>query len=913
MRLWIRTLFKDLMAVAVLLSLFYFAGREYLNLVSGKIRGSGDPIGVVSDLAYYPKRQIEGEEYTFNLSREDDLFEGDLVSSDSFSSILMDLVDGTEISLEHESSIILHLSEDTIYFRGTISALSTEKRDDPLMLINMDEENPEPIVLAHSSEITLSTDEKGVFNMSVLVGEATRGSDRIGENEQFTLSAAGETQVNRLNYILSTPANNSRWVTFEETLSLPFSWDEPDPAATRSLWVSQDSTFENILYHEENLTRLSRELELPPGDYFWRVGNEEQGDYSSTGKFKISRNIPLKALSPSEDTELFYREQSPKQTFVWQGAEGADYWTLELADSENMAEKIVSERTRYNQLQLSDLREGEYWWRVTARYEGVENLASVTTGEPEKLIVKRQTEALPPRLISPEEEEEITPAEFTRGVRFSWKGDPEIGLHRFILSTRRDMSEPIYTEESRNNYINLTEDIPPGAYYWQVVPLPEEDIPVQSSPVRSLLCLQRQRRLELIYPAAEEAVELEGGENLVFRWESSERGSYRFRLWLVTEEEEEKLVASTAVTRQEFSQYMARGGDYLWQVDLIGDNNRILLEGTPQPFALEQPLLPPQLITPLPGSSLSLVGEDKLPLSWTSVPNGDSYSGQLIQEGKEEPVLSFQNRESTLIEADISLLGEGSYTVELQTERLDRGRGFPRVSEKSLSSFTIDEIVIFEAPRITNPSSGMVTNRLDLLRDGLDIRWQSAYPFPSYEVVLKQKESGTLLMRRVTNRLNYQINDIYPDEYLIEVTGIDNRGGLSPAGQTSLTVLAVEPLSPVSLRTPQKGQTVDMSDLDSLEFRWAEAEAGARYNIALFDIRGEILFSLDNYPGTSYVFSDLSKLDVGEFIFAVEAVKEYNEIGIVRMSPETRVPFSITIKTIGEAPVILSPDVQYAD
>jgi hypothetical protein len=911
MKLWIKTLFKDLLAIGLLLSLFYFAGKEYLSLISGKIQGSGEPIGVVSDLAYYPKRQLTGDEYTYNLEGDDDLYEGDLITSDSFSSINMNLIDGTEIALEHGSSLVLHLAEDTIYFTGTISALSTEERESPLKLINMNEVNPKPIVLSRGTQISLSTDEKGMFNMSVLDGEVTRGTDTIKENEQFTLTQAGETAVSKLSFVLNNPPNNSHWVTFEETQTIRFSWFEPEPHRTRSLWISRDRDFENIIYQRDNLNQLSWEVALEPGDYFWRVGDGTKEEYSSPDKLKIAKNLPLRGLTPARGTEITYREQTPKQTFMWQGAEDADSWELEIGTTNDLSRTVFSEKTLYNQIQVNDLEEGEYWWRVSAGYEGFENVTTVNSGEAEKLIITRLNEVIPPRLIAPEKEEELSPLEFSEGIRFSWRGDPEIGLHRFTFSPSPDMSDPIFTENTRSTYIIVKEKLLPGDYYWQIFPLLDGEVTLEGSEIRSLICTEKEHRLEQIYPAPEEGIILSEGNNLVFRWDSTEKGHYRFRLWKISGDEE-KLVNNTISNREEISQYIGEKGDYLWQVDLIDENNRVVLEGSKKPFTVARPLLAPYLAYPLPGSQISLIGDATLPLSWTGG-TGDSYSGKLYQTGTEEAVLSFTNIIENSLEADIDLLKEGDYTMELQAGRTDEGKGLPTMSPVSSSMFTIEEIVIFKAPQILYPPEGTVTNRLDLLRDGVNISWESAYSFPNYEVLLKQKSSGTLLMRRVTNQQAFLINDIYPDEYLIEVSGIDKRGQTSPSGITDLTVQAVEPLLPVEMVSPVKGETIDMSDRDTLLFRWQQREEGEKYNIALYGIRGDVIFSLDNYEKTFFEFSDLSKLDLGDFIFAVEAVKDYNTIGIVRKSPETRAPFTITIKTVEVAPVILSPDVQYAD
>ena len=911
MRLWIKTLFKDLLALALLLSVFYFAGTRYLEIVSSKIRGAGDPIGTVSDLSYYPKRQISGDDYTYNLNNQDDLFDGDTISSDAFSSILMNLIDGTEISLENSSRIVLSLMDNTIYFDGTISALSTEERSEPLKLINLREENPQPIILGNASEITLSTDDKGIFNMSVLAGDVSRGEEKIEANEQFRLTPDGETSVDRMSFILSSPPNNSSWVTFEETQNMLFTWVEPQPAATRSLWIALDTDFEKIVFQADNLEEQEYNLDLLPGDYFWRVGTEEDSRFSTTGKIRIMENLPLKALLPLNETELTYRDQIPSPTFSWQGAENAEYWELELGVMSDMTNPVISQRTRYNQMKIDDLEEGIYWWHVTAQYTGIENIGRTSPTENRTLVVIRQDELKPPELISPEDKASLSPDDFSRGVRFSWKGDPEIPLYQFILSADSTLEEVLRRENTSRNYFDAAGGLEEGTYYWQIIPLTDGSVPVESSEIRSFQNREKVKTIELLSPEADEAITL-SPEDISFIWDSSERENFRFRLWKITDGTE-RIIANSRLDHPQNTQYIGEEGDFLWQVDIMDEEDRVALGGTRRAFSVRKPLLPPDLTYPRPDSTIELIGEEKLTLSWNDIDNSIAYEGTLFKEGESVPLVTLPGTDILSYDIDVSLLSEGDYRMELRSLREDEGKGFPTASAVSRSSFSIGSIINYQAPVITSPSDQFLANRLEILQDGLLIRWDSSYRFPDYSLTLRQKDSGTLLMRRETKQNYYRIDDLYPDDYIIEVNGIDSRGRTSPAGRSELTIEPVTSLYEVRMVSPLQDETIDMSDLDALTFRWRQVEEGATYTLSLSDQSGNRIFFQDNYRGTEFVFRDLSKLDVGLFVFTVKAVIDYGNIGIVRTSPETRTGFSITLDTIEEAPVILSPVIQYAD
>lgn len=911
MRLWIKTLFKDILAVSLLLSLFYFAGKNYLEIIGNKIRGQGDPIGVVSDLSYYPKRQLDGDSYTHNLSLSDDLFEGDAITSDAFSSILMNLIDGTEISLENGSRIILRLEENTIYFDGTISALATSERPVPLQLINLNEKNAQPIILNSSSEITVSTDEKGVFNLSVLNGEVSRGEEIIEENEQFTLTPEGETEVNRLNFILTSPPNNSNWVTFDESLSLRFTWDEPVIQEKRTLQVALDTSFNRIVYIKEDIQDQSYELELLPGDYFWRVGNPENEEYSTTAKVKIMENRELYQISPAQGVNLTYRNQNPSQTFRWGGTESAVRWLFTISPNRDMTSPLINETVQYNQIKIDGLEEGEYWWQVTALYEEFENVRQRLTPSPRSFSVSRITQIAPPLLLTPDGEETLSSLTLSQGTRFSWKGDDEIESYELVISDRNDLTDPLFRDRTLKNYLSVNTSLDEGVYYWQVRPQSQnESIP--PSEIRSFEVRNTIREIKPIYPAPDEPVVMERGQSLLFRWDSTERENFRFRLWQ-KRETEEKLIANTLVNPIELSQFIPDEGEYLWQVDLVNSRNELIQEGPRQTFYVRYPFLPPSLTFPQPDSRLSLIGEDSIILSWNRVDKSIGYNLRLYRDSRDDLLWQADLYGETKAEIKTSMLTPGEYLMEIQSVRQNEGLGYATVSETSVSRFYLDDVIIYQAPRIISPSPGSVVNRLDLLQRGALIEWDSSYDFPQYQITLRDADSRGVIMQRISPVNSFGLTSLFPGRYEIEVRGRDTSGRLSPGATTTLIVTEVESLAAPVIRFPAAGDQVDMSERDTLDFLWTHEEEGVLYNLALRDNSGRLIFSRLGYGENSYVFGDLSLLDVGQFIFTIEGVKEYSDLGIVRTSPLASIPFTITLKEIETAPVILSPDVQYAD
>lgn len=518
----------------------------------------------------------------------------------------------------------------------------------------------------------------------------------------------------------------------------------------------------------------------------------------------------------------------------------------------------------------------------------------------------------PPQLLSPDNNGQVSPANLREGFRFSWKGDSEYSGYEIALSENEDMSNPFFVESTEKTYANIITSVDSGEYFWQVSPTTESSFPISPSETRKFVSKEKILELNPLYPLSGTPLELDRGSTLTFKWDSTHEESYRFRLWQLVDNNE-RSIANSGVSRLEVSQYIPDRGDYVWQVDLLDKENRVILEGNKQFFSIEYPLLPPQIIYPSPESQVTMIGETTLNLSWTEVMNSEGYALRVLREAVSEPVYTVENQRETLASIDVSQFQSGKYTIELQSKRADQGKGFSTESAVASSAFFLDEVVNYNAPIFTEPEQNALVNRLDLLEGGLPIKWTSSFPFPSYEFVLKQANSGAIILKQTLVGNEYTLSDLYAGSYTIEVLGKDTKGRLSPVGSRDIRILPVASLSAPTVLFPALNQVIDMSDRNSIEFIWEQETEGELYNISLQDSQRNIIFSLRNYKLNSFTFNDLSKLDIGQFIFTIESVKEYRNSGIKRESDTSQIFFEITIRSDNNAPTILSPEVQYAD
>lgn len=101
-------------------------------------------------------------------------------------------------------------------------------------------------------------------------------------------------------------------------------------------------------------------------------------------------------------------------------------------------------------------------------------------------------------------------------------------------------------------------------------------------------------------------------------------------------------------------------------------------------------------------------------------------------------------------------------------------------------------------------------------------------------------------------------------------TGSENRE--TAASENSTIIPAVENLQ---LIFPEPGAVIDMSQRDSIPFRWKKMDGNIRYFFKLYNVTaGRILVAQTTTERTDFSFADLSKLDTGRFAWSVEASGE---------------------------------------
>jgi len=105
-----------------------------------------------------------------------------------------------------------------------------------------------------------------------------------------------------------------------------------------------------------------------------------------------------------------------------------------------------------------------------------------------------------------------------------------------------------------------------------------------------------------------------------------------------------------------------------------------------------------------------------------------------------------------------------------------------------------------------------------------------------------------------------------------------------------------------TLLFPRANSTVDMNKMDSIPFKWQPVAGAKSYNIKLVqESNGELILQTE-VKAANYNFTQLDKLDVGRFVWTIEAIPEQDSID--RSSSTAK--FNITLGDQPAAPETIS-------
>ena len=131
---------------------------------------------------------------------------------------------------------------------------------------------------------------------------------------------------------------------------------------------------------------------------------------------------------PAQGSVYYTRERSPRIRFAWHGQEGGDGYHFVLARDASFSDLVIDRQIAETAFVHDGLREGDYFWQVSAIKEGSEG----RFGEARRFRVVKDRE--PPFL------EVLLPPETTETPNYTLSGKTDPGATLFVGGLRIEIS-----------------------------------------------------------------------------------------------------------------------------------------------------------------------------------------------------------------------------------------------------------------------------------------------------------------------------------------------------------------------------------------------------------------------------------------------------------------------------------------
>lgn len=373
----------------------------------------------------------------------DTLFNGESIRTSERGEVRIQFDDGRFIDLEPDSMIVLQKTKGEIALDLTegsifVNAKATGGPDEPgatrgpALVLNS---NQGRVDLSGASA-SLAKGKGNQLDVQVLEGSANfQGRD--GKRQEIFKGSGGAVGEKGITFdpsklqIISPSLDKPVYINSEIDSKVTFQWRGFSPQWKVSLSSgSRRKDMTERSFTEVNPTTILSQFSL--GKHYWKLiakdpkTNQVVGE-SPVYKLDVVGRLAPSVIFPTADAKIQLNQPTYDMNFKWQKGDETRQITLEVATDISMTKKLaVKSFTTEDQFLLPNLKEGEYFWRLSAYFEGSDK---PVFSRIQKFALQQPAKILPKE---PAQIAWVTPLSFT--VQY-FVNDPSLKLD-WIAKTR---------------------------------------------------------------------------------------------------------------------------------------------------------------------------------------------------------------------------------------------------------------------------------------------------------------------------------------------------------------------------------------------------------------------------------------------------------------------------------------------
>ena len=894
--------------IGIFVCLFLF----YRDLNTSLSRFAETPIATISFKYKAAQRRIENRVVWDRLKQNSPVYEGDLIRTADLSNATVHFLDTpAEITLD-ENSIIQIYAGRVDFTEGNLTVSSANSNTGIIIA-----SGGKTLSVSADSVVNLKTNPSGTVNLQVFEGSALIDSEdgpvEATAGHAVRLGDSAEPVPQSMTAPL-TPYPQIKYLT-SENAGVRFSWNAVNYSAgeiTR-LEIAQDKNFTRTAsVYDVEASEIT--VPLTQGTWWWRVYPARQSDTdgaelaasnASSLKLSVVASYPPALIAPVQDAVFSYRTKLPEVRLTWtETAEAAGY-VVEVSQDASFASTRIQTQTGGTSFLCVNLTEGTWYWRVRPVFVG--NYAgSVNGSQTAAFSISRKTELQPPALIYPADGAIFNVGTERQSSYFSWKRDSEAASYTINISRNRDLSAPVLTRTVKENFFAYGASetlLSEGGYYWGVT-LADSEGATALSAAFSFTALKEEIFQRTVFPPAGYAI----AENLLletrFTWRTNVPAWMRFQV--SSSRDFSTLLINELTSSESVMGKKLPAGTYYWRIAADTNSTRSsthmvsadMLSGfvtEPTMFEVLGQLEKPQPISPLENARVLPAAETEF--RWTSLRDAEHY---LLRVYDEKNALLFErDTRDSAVTVNMSRYAAGNYYWTVQAMSEATSVKTRRTGQQLHTAFYVE---LPKRVRLTGPEKNAEI-KFNTPDERGTVRWESDDQIDSSRFVLSTNPNplaGTPLMNITNPPREIQLIALDIGTYYWTVTAQSQGFDMSAEAPFSFTVAPFDPLPPPGGLNPH-GKVFDAAEIMNMQnmvFRWNSVEGANAYIFILEQQRAngtkEIVRTQPRRQ-TTYT-AELNSLDVGPFVWRVEAVRLNAAQQIERRGLAAHGTFSINIQ-----------------
>jgi len=621
--------------------------------------GAGKPIGTIVFKKRVALRKLKNQSIWEYLQNEYPVFNGDAIKTEEFSEAVLKLNDGTEISLNENTFIVLNFTdqESKIEFNyGSIEANSESKNQ--IKVKTQDSE----IELTSANAKLVQTNDNIQIQLNKGNANITKNNktETIKENEVALLDRKSEEiqkQQNRIVYL--SPNDNERFFTTEKNFKVNFSFDA-QPNKNYELQISMNPNFRPVLL-KIPLKNNQATIALNHGTYYWKIIDKDSDpNLSNFRKFVILKQEKPSLYLPKNNQKFTTKDQI-NIDFFWSKLDLVSSYEIWIDNDPNFSDpQKINVLTNGLSIPIKINNKNTFYWKVIPK-STIEN--AVKESETFSFYLEKIA-SLKPSILQFPNNDIYHIKSFEKGINFSWQNDIP-NKQTLQIALDKEFNQVILNiPDITSNFYLLKKELPVGTYYWRVINQDNLSSNVHKFTITSAV------GIEMLTPQENKIFFYEKNDNIQFRWKI-ELDNIKYKFVLSNSKNfntpilEEKLsepikIISTNILKKE--------GEYFWKIEIINKNDdRKLNEKISNFFVYHYPEKT-KMIQPTNNQAINLIKMNNLVLQWQKTNYTDFYYIEIYKNG--ERIYNEKSNQNTFNFKQLNLLGIGVVDLKIYSVRV---------------------------------------------------------------------------------------------------------------------------------------------------------------------------------------------------------------------------------------------------